>query len=466
MSATRRFNLADNRPAHLALDTPWGKPGIEAIITRAEAEELIAVADAAINMGRVPADWLSATHLGTCLHIVGRSLDGMYWAQRAVEMKRCAVTLLNLAVIVETFGHFDEALKLAKEANEDDETNQFAGLQYAQGLLREGRWEQAWPLFEWYSWGHLWQGELAEYIPPWRGEHLQGKRVLVIQGGGYGDNMMFFRWVGNLKRMGAHVTYACPVGLAPLLEGHPFVDALIEVREGPETGDLPEFLPVPGRLAHDNFPEETVAQIKEAYNNGIPIKEICETFECLWEPAYDYFIPIMGLARMFNATPRNCGISKPYLGPPLKSKPINGRRQRVGICWSGAEKLDPRRHRSLNQDQVSRILAVNTVDWVNLQFGVPAPVGIIDPGIKNWMDTANTIAELDFVITVDTGVMHLAGAMNIPTWVMLPSLSDWKFLRDKPTMPFYPSLKLFRNGEGREGLDHAVDQVLDALCYF
>jgi hypothetical protein len=133
----------------------------------------------------------------------------------------------------------------------------------------------------------------------------------------------------------------------------------------------------------------------------------------------------------------------------------------VGVCWSGAEKLDPRRHRSLDAEQAKRLLSVQSVEWVSLQYDVVPPVEILRPAIKDWSDTAAIIDALDMVVTVDTGVMHLAGAMGKPTWVCLPGLSDWKFLLGRSDSVFYPSLRLFRN-KGI-GLDNALDDVIAQL---
>jgi len=418
-----RVLLDGERPGHITTDTPWNSAGIESIMTRDQAFEFVKQA-----RGKTPADWLSWMHLGTAMHVVGETLAGLTASMKALELHRCASTLMNVAVILETLGRFDEALALSKEANALDPTNQFAGLLYAQGLLRQGRWDEGWTPFEWYSWGTIWQGELSEYIKHWEGEDLRGKRILVLQGGGFGDNLMFFRWFKNLRQSGAHITYACPDVMVPLLRGHPWVDRLLPTHEGPETEGLPEV---------DLTPSE-----------------------------FDYFVPLMGLARRFHATvqstKRNC---ETYITVPHETDPLNyawkKKKPVIGVCWSGAEKLDPRRHRSLDTMQTKKLLTSVDVDWINLQYGVKPPVDIFNVEIYDWSDTAAIVNECDLVVTVDTGVMHLAGAMGKQTWVILPGLSDWKFLLGSDKMPFYPTVRLFRN-KG-EGLNNALDACIHAL---
>jgi hypothetical protein len=419
------MEAADGRPIYLTKDTVFGW-GAERIMSRSEAFELIERA-----RGKTPADWLSWKHIGTALHIAGDSANGLRCLRKAVEMHRSATTLLDLAVLLETFGQFDEALALAKEGNELDPKNQFVGLLYAQARLRQGQWAEAWQPFEHYCWGKIWQVGLEQYIPHWQGEPLNGKRILILQGGGFGDNIMFMRWFMDLYRQGAKIIYACPDAMVPLLRGHPWIHKLVPTHEGPDTDELPE---VDLGITKDN-----VAQ-------------------------FDYFCPIMGLALRCGATVENVGL---YDGRYLQARvhQIKGgdrKKPYVGVCWAGAEKLDPRRHRSLNPSQVNRLLAVKGVNWVNLQFGVPRD-GILNPEMHNWRDTAQIVAGLDLVVTVDTGVAHLAGALGTPTWVCLCALSDWKFGIGRTDSPFYKSWRLFRNESGNDGIDASLDLLIAEL---
>jgi Flp pilus assembly protein TadD len=110
--AERPWDIGEDRPAHV---TPWG---IEHIMTRAEAFELVERAK-----GKTPADWLSWMHLDTALHIVGDSTGGLEAARKAMELNPCSSTLMNVAVILECFGRFDEAIVLAARAALMDPTN-------------------------------------------------------------------------------------------------------------------------------------------------------------------------------------------------------------------------------------------------------------------------------------------------------------------------------------------------------
>lgn len=413
----------DDRPIHL---TPWG---VERVMTRKEAFATAAHAPD-------ESDWLSLMNYGTALYVLGDSDRSRAIAARAAKLFPNSSTLLNLAVILEGYGEFDKSLALAEEAVRRDTTNQFAGLLWAQGLLRQGRWTEGWEPFCWYCWGRIW-AEMEQYIPEWRGESLAGKRILVLQGGGFGDNLMFFRWVGEVKKLGAHVTYACPGpveenpfhkttgDMTELLTGHPWVDRLIPTYEGPETNWLPEF---DAQIVKDGVRQ------------------------------YDYFAPIMGLPKVFKTTVDTIPGTEPYIFPQYRNpRPHVTRKLQVGVSWKAGEVLDPRRHRSLNDEQAKRLLSVDSVEWVSLQLDMP-PVPIHQPDVKGWVKTRDVIADLDMVVTVDSSIAHLAGAMGKPTWVLIPGLSDWKWLLNRDDSAFYPSLRLFRN-KGL-GMENALDSVL------
>lgn len=408
----------DDRPIHL---TKWG---VERIMTRAEAIECAAGTSSVHKPPVNDDDWLGLTHLATALHVVGDSGRARVIAARAAKLNPNALTLLNLAVILEAYGEFDKSLALAEQGVKCDPTSQFVGLLYAQGLLRQGRWDEGWGPFCWYCWGRIW-AEMEQYIREWRGEPLEGKRLLVMQGGGFGDNLMFFRWIGEAKKLGAHITYACPEAMLELLHNHPWVDRLIPTHEGPETDMLPEF---------DCTPSD-----------------------------YDFFIPIMGMPKVLRTTVETIPGLEPYIFPQLlKPRPhVLRDKLTVGVVWKAGEVLDPRRHRTLNDEQARRLLSVDSVQWVNLQLGEEPPVKTLRPNILGWVNTARAIADLDLVVCVDTGLTHLAGAMGKPTWVIIPGLSDWKWLLNRDDSAFYPSIRIFRN-KGL-GMDNALDAVIEEL---
>jgi len=240
---------------------------------------------------------------------------------------------------------------------------------------------------------------LESRVPKWRGESLVDRRLLVFTQGGYGDNIYFLRWLGWLRDSGVDITLLAPPTLCPL--ARTIGITCVENWNGNFTLDLTSF---------------------------------------------DYHAGISAVPQYLNVT-----FDSPSLVPYLHvtPRPRFHLRRRVGFCWRAGETPSPRRSRTLNWEQRQRITS-----------RIPRHVDLSDL-TGSWLDTAQFIASLDLVVTVDTGVCHLAAALGIPTWVILPGASSWHYPIHTDAHPFYPTLRMFRNGV--EGLDLAVDAVREAL---
>jgi hypothetical protein len=328
-------------------------------------------------------------------------------------LERNSSTLFNLAFAYEMVGRFDKSFPLVEEALARDLSNPFAGLLYAEGLLRRGEWQKGWPLYARYCWGDVWE-ELRQYRPEWTGEDIAGKRILILPPAqGCGDLIMFLRWCGELKKRGAYVIYICSAMMRTLFEGHKWIDEIVVIGN---TTDA----------------EETVI--------------LFDYFDC--------FTSLMSLPVVFGSTPETVPWDGPYIEARRRVELKRNGKPLVGLCSQAGETNDPRRLRSLSESQREQLLACESVEWLSLDYGR-------QPLIEDWNDTAALIDALDLVVTVDTGVMHLAGAMGKPTWVILPGRSDCKFLLDRSDSPYYPSLRLFRN-QGA-GTANAVESLISAL---
>lgn len=260
------------------------------------------------------------------------------------------------------------------------------GLHEAENLLRQGFWDKGWPLYAQWAWGDLFS-PIAEELPEWNGEDLKGKRILVVPVGGYGDNIMCFRWFSELRKAGAIIYYLCPNALARLIGEQENVHAIIPLREGQEYKIMPE--------------------------------------------KYDYFVPSMALPMKFGGSPL------PWMGPYIVGKKSSViETNKVGLCTQAGEGLDSTKKRSLSRVQEMAIRSV-PLRWVNLNFKE-------NPKIYSFHDTARIISELSAVVTVDTAVMHLAGAMGVKTFVLIGQNADWKF-GTEGKCPFYPTVKVFRD---------------------
>lgn len=173
----------------------------------------------------------------------------------------------------------------------------------------------------------------------------------------------------------------------------------------------------------------------------VQLQSWCSAAEATETP--DYWVSLMSL-------PLHFGIH--WDGPYLKV-PYGHDHCGIGVCWKAGAALDGGPFRSMTEDQYMWLAASLDYPHVNLTND--------DGKYHDWTETACVIGGLDLVITVDTGVMHLAAAMGKPTWVLLGSWSDWKFGLAGDTMPWYPTVRLFRGKQG--GFDSAINQVCKAL---
>jgi len=282
-------------------------------------------------------------------------------------------------------------------------------------LLLQGNFERAWPLYE-----RRWQfKELnlpARHFtqPLWLGEpELDGKTILLHSEQGLGDTLQFCRYAKRVAALGARVVMEVP---APLL-------ALLQGLEG----------------VH-----QWVAQ-------GAAL------------PAFDYHCPLLSLPLAFNTSLSSIPQSPAYLYSDASKVAHWSRRlgnktqQRVGLVWSGSTGHKNDHNRSLLLSSLIHQLPVEpggAFQFVSLQQelrdidlpSLQAHPQILHFGreLKDFTDTAALCALMDVVISVDTSVAHLSGALGKPTWLLLPNNPDWRWLLNTDTSPWYPGMRLFR----------------------
>lgn len=244
----------------------------------------------------------------------------------------------------------------------------------------------------------------------WDGGDLKDRRILIDSEQGFGDCIQFIRFIPLIAQRG----------------GKPIVTAYPELR----------------RLF------KTVPCLEEI---------ICPPEEI---PRYDLQCPLAGLPRLFETTLQNVPANVPYLfadailAERWRSRVPQDGRVKVGLVWSSkAESRDHTTH-SPGLAQFASLGALPGTWFCSLQKGTAAADTVSPPDglqiidwtaeLQDFADTASLIANLDLVISCDTAVAHLAAAMGKPTWLLLPSVPDWRWLLDREDSPWYPSMRLFR----------------------
>jgi hypothetical protein len=178
-------------------------------------------------------------------------------------------------------------------------------------------------------------------------------------------------------------------------------------------------------------------------------------------PAFDWHAPLLSLPGLLGTNLETVPGAVPYLRADPERvahwrRELAGVTGRVGIAWQGSKQHRGDRHRSVPLSRFAELAAVPGVSLCSVQKdpgreqlreGPGADLPVQDLGgltRDDFADTAAVLMNLDLVVTVDTALAHLAGALGVPVWVALPSAADWRWLRGREDTPWYPTMRLFR----------------------
>lgn len=259
-------------------------------------------------------------------------------------------------------------------------------------------------------------------MPVWDGSTRNGGRLLVVTEQGAGDVVQFLRFVEPLAQRGMEITLACPEPLERLARSAPGV-----------TGCLPHW-PDGGPTGHD------------------------------WVEVLLSLPARLQVDRDTLPSPRR------YLHPPAAGHRIpDGDELRVGLCWTGSTLTPLNASRRIPFSSLEPVLATHNVAFYGLQVWVgrdesrgESRLTDLAPYIDDFADTAAMIDQMDLVITVDTSVAHIAGALGTPVWTLLARAADWRWGYRSDSTPWYPSMRLFRQTRSGDWSD-VVERVAGEL---
>ncbi len=331
-----------------------------------------------------------ALNLGLCLFELGRYPEAERWILLAARNRPAEpATRQSLGALYAAQGKVGEAelelrTALAFKPDYDAAKGALGAL-----LLSIGDYAQGWPLLEART--RLSPDMVVPInpsFPQWRGEPLAGKSVLIWIEQGFGDQIQFARFANEMKARGAaRITLACRPALAHLFTSLKGVDEVMGVAVG----------------AH-----VVVAQ-------------------------HDYWSRYFSLPEHLGITLQNLP-SAPYLAVPADRVSHGPAQGRVGLAWRASPTGFNAAAKGLSDRVAQRLLDLGVVSLD------PA-----DTGVGDFADTAAIIDRLDLVVSIDTSVAHLAGAMGKPCWTLLPYVhTDWRWLRGRADSPWYPTMRLYR----------------------
>ena len=334
------------------------------------------------------------------------------YAQAFVACPDYAPAWNNYGNVLRECGQPARSVPFLQHARVLDPKNITASFNLAVAWLAQGNYQQGWPQYESrWDYEHL-AGTMPKYTQPrWTGQSIEGKTILVVGEQGHGDNIQFVRFLFNLHKMGARIKFMVTDALIPLLKGSDIFESVCNYTDDPGS--------------------------------------------------FDYWISLMSIPAVFGVTLENLGRPVHYL---TVSKDLEQQwlqtlgaktRMRVGFCWSGRRDNWLNEHKGMPFEEIAKLIAANPLyDWINLQAdATPEEEAELEklgvkrfPGsIQNFSDTAGLIMTMDVVISVDTAVAHLAGALGRPVWVMLNWFAaDWRWLVNRDDSPWYSTARLFR----------------------
>jgi tetratricopeptide (TPR) repeat protein len=289
--------------------------------------------------------------------------------------------------------------------------------------LTFGELQEGWELYEsrWEPPNEV--GPRLTYSQPlWDGAPFPDRTLLLHYEQGFGDTLMFIRYAALARERGGRIVALVQPQLLPVLQSCPWVDEWV-------TFDDPL-------------------------------------------PAFDLHLPLMSLPRVAGTRLDSIPAPVPYLRAPGGGSPAAeavepSRNLKVGLVWAGSTIHKHDFLRTLPVDALQPLADIPSVDWYSLQLGYGGGLpweGIRDLGplLRNFGDTAQVLEKLDLLITVDTAVGHLAGALGRPAWLMLALVPDWRWQLERETSPWYPTLRLFGQ-RSHDDWPGVVARVADSL---
>ncbi|WP_063750590.1 tetratricopeptide repeat protein [Paraburkholderia bannensis] len=357
-------------------------------------------------------------NLGTALGQSGDYREAERCYREAVALEPNAANLVCLGASLGAQGRNDEEAPyyeqaLALDPEHADARQNLVWLKLKRGEYREG----------WAEYARRWRA--CDYAPfdiegiaEWRGEPLDGKRVLLVHEQGYGDQIQFVRYVTEIAARGASVDVCITQPLQLLAQSVPGVH---RAWTGKPAGDYDYWIyamsaPSVCRTELDTIP----ATVPYLFAREVEIEA--------WK------------ARVETVAGKAAG------------------HRRIGLVWAGNPGFYNDRNRSVALAAFAPLFALDKLHWFSLQKGdaARAQLAALETGatlhdftdeLRDFGDTAALIMNLDIVIAVDTSVAHLAGALGKPVWVLVPANGEWRWLEKRADSPWYPTARLFRQEE-------------------
>jgi len=374
------------------------------------------------------------TNLGNALNDSGQLDEAIAAYRQAVDLRpNLPEAQNNLGNALKENGQLDEAIAVYRRAIALSPNLAQAHYNLALALLTRGDYQEGWE-------EHEWRWKVEGFPSParnfaqvqWDGSPLNGRAILLYAEQGFGDVIQFIRYLPLVARRGGKIIVECQAELERLFR--------------------------------------TIQERFQIVVRGQPL------------PAFDVQCPMMSLPRVFATNLENIPAGAAYLFPDRER--LEFWRQKLNLSvtglnialnWAGTPNFKADRTRSITLDRLARLSQVRGATYFSIQKGAaeghadrpPAGLRLINlaPELHDFADTVAVMCLMDLVISTDTSVPHLAGALGRPVWTMLQFMPDWRWHVDRDDSPWYPTMRLFRQ-RSRGDWDGVVGRVVEALGKF
>ena len=379
--------------------------------------------------------WSNITHVYSTIGQNDKAIDSALKAVQYSDGKDFH-SLYNAGVVLTNGGRLEEAEQMYRGARVLNPDNDNVGFNLALSLLRQGKYEEGFQLYEY-------RFKTSEYTAnfrkrflqdEWDGRKFKKKSLLIYSEQGLGDFIQFGRFIKFIRPFGGKIICEVQEPLAKIVK---------------ENFDVDEVIP---RQNNSDWPQT---------------------------PESDYCISICSLPRVLKIKGPDEVSSPPYIKTKAVYKTKNtNKKLKVGICWAGNPDHKRDCTRSIPVSHFSVLTQNKNLECYGLMKGVNPkriwPTGPVDLNegieklniidlqdkINDFNDLAGIVKSMDLIITVDTALAHFCGAMGVPTWVLIGMETDWRWMDNKKTTPWYDSVTLFRYKDGWQNLLNEVSESL------
>ena len=353
-----------------------------------------------------PNDSAALNNLGNLRRNMGDTTGAIADLKRSITLNpNYADAYSNLGALYKENKEFDRAMFYYQKALALNPEHTNAQFDIALMELSKGNYESGWSGYEYRLKMNELLAKTDVYTSPlWRGESLQNKTIILQTEQGFGDTIMFIRYAPYFRELGAKIIVRTRLELVALFRSIQEVDEII--------------------CEEDPLPE------------------------------HDFYLPLLSCPQRFKTVLQTIPRKFPYLGSPKNGLSLERKSLHVGITWSGSPTNRGHKDRYVGLKILSQLFDIDHISWYSLQIGEDSHEiqsfnlhdTIIDKTelLTDFAQTAAFIEALDLVISVDTSVAHLSGALNKKTFVLLSKPAEWRWMQEGETTPWYESLLLFR----------------------